>query len=157
IEEKLPTARKKRATVNITLAAAVLLDPQGRTLLVRQADSDGDLFSHMWQFPALEISGTGGGRALAAFLHKKFQLDLPATPKPLAAARHTVTFRNIRLETYLIRIPRLPRKKGFRIDMLAHVPDVSISNATRKIARVAIEEVQPAAAKGSQSRRDARS
>src|SRR5579863_8679046 len=45
IAEKLPTARKKRATVEITLAAAVLHDPRGRTLLVRQLDGDGALVS----------------------------------------------------------------------------------------------------------------
>src|SRR6266850_4724238 len=36
IEETLPAARKKRATVKVTMTAAVLLDPRGRTLLLRQ-------------------------------------------------------------------------------------------------------------------------
>src|SRR3977135_3034003 len=54
IEEQLPDARKKRAAVKVTLAAAVLVDPRGRTLLVRQTSNDGALFSRMWQFPALQ-------------------------------------------------------------------------------------------------------
>ena len=70
IQETLPAARKKRATVKVTIAAAVLLDPQGRTLLVRQTAGDGDLFSHMWQFPALETTGKAGNRLLAAYLRK---------------------------------------------------------------------------------------
>src|ERR1700730_6175523 len=40
IAEKLPAARTKRATVEVTLAAAVLLDPRGRTMLVRQRNGD---------------------------------------------------------------------------------------------------------------------
>src|ERR1700674_2938211 len=56
IAEQLPDARKKRAQVRVTLAAAVLLDPRGRTLLVRRAGGDGALFSRMWQFPAVETS-----------------------------------------------------------------------------------------------------
>jgi A/G-specific adenine glycosylase len=36
IAGQLPGARKKRASVQVTLAAAVLIDPRGRTLLVRR-------------------------------------------------------------------------------------------------------------------------
>src|SRR6202171_1405948 len=52
IAELLPETKKKRAPVQVTLAAAVLLDPRGRTLLVRRTGKDGALFSRMWQFPA---------------------------------------------------------------------------------------------------------
>ena len=76
IAEKLPSARKKRATVEVTLAAAVLLDPRGRTLLVRQLDGDGALFSRMWQFPALETTGTDARAALAEHLREKFGVAL---------------------------------------------------------------------------------
>ncbi len=56
----LPAARKKPEKVRIVLAAAVLLDPQGRTLLVRPPEGDSldapehsVLFSRLWQFPAI--------------------------------------------------------------------------------------------------------
>jgi A/G-specific adenine glycosylase len=76
----LPTARRKPTPVKITLAAAVLLDPRGRTFLVRPSDSPDDsdasteqnsgennsaLFSRLWQFPAIaaSCSGRAGGNA----------------------------------------------------------------------------------------------
>ena len=138
IAEKLPSARKKRATVEVTIAAAVLLDARGRTLLVRQLDGDGALFSRMWQFPALETAGRDGGAALAAHLHEKFGVTRNGNFVSLASARHTVTYRNIRLEPYLIRVARLPRVTGARIIPLAQIRRLPISNATQKIADAAI-------------------
>ncbi len=143
IEETLPSARKKRATVKITIAAAVLLDPRGRTLLVRQPDGDGDLFSHLWQFPALETTGLDGSAALAKHMREKFGVATKENLTPLATARHAVTFRNIRLEPYLIRVQQLRRAKGGRIVALAQVRRMSISNATRKILDTTIANVRP--------------
>jgi A/G-specific adenine glycosylase len=137
VVEKLPSKRKKRATVEVTLAAAVLLDPQGRTLLVRQQDGDGALFSRLWQFPALEITGPDGRAALAGHLREYFAIAAKENLTPLATARHAVTFRNIRLEPYLVRVARLPRVHGARIVALGAVRRMSISNATRKIADAA--------------------
>jgi A/G-specific adenine glycosylase len=144
IAEELPSARKKPATIDLTLAAAVLLDPRGRTLLVRQVGKDGALFSRMWQFPAIEMTGAETGTALAGYLHEKFGLTVGGHLAPLAAARHTVTFRNIRLEPYLIHVAQLPRVKGARTVMLGQIRRLPISNATRKIAAVA----QDSAAEG---------
>jgi A/G-specific adenine glycosylase len=139
IAEKLPSARKKRAAVDVTLAAAVLLDPRGRTLLVRQLDGDGALFSRMWQFPALETTGTHAGSALAGHLQQKFGVATKGNLTPLATARHAVTFRNIRLEPYLIRVVHLPSVTGARIVALGQIRRQPISNATRKIADAATE------------------
>jgi A/G-specific adenine glycosylase len=138
IAEKLPSARKKRATVEVTLAAAVLLDPRGRTLLVRQLDGDGALFSRMWQFPALETAGADPGAVLAMHLREKFGIARKGRLTPLATARHAVTFRNIRLEPYLLRVPRLPRLTGAQIVPLDQIHRLPISNATKKIAAAAI-------------------
>src|ERR1700682_4070690 len=44
IAEQLPDARKKRASVQMSLAAAVLIDPRGRTFLVRNPGGEGALF-----------------------------------------------------------------------------------------------------------------
>jgi A/G-specific adenine glycosylase len=139
IAEKLPSPRKKRATVQVTLAAAVLLDPRGYTLLVRQLDGDGALFSRMWQFPALETTGADAGAALAAYLREKFGLVRKGRLTSLAPARHAVTFRNIRLEPYLVRVARLPQVTGARIVALGQIRRLPISNATRKIADAAID------------------
>jgi A/G-specific adenine glycosylase len=137
IVEELPSARKKRATVQVTVAAAVLLDPRGNTLLVRQMDGDGALFSRMWQFPALETTEADAGAALAVHLREKFGVPRKETLAPLATARHAVTFRNIRLEPFLVRVARLPRIKGARIVALGQIRRVPISNATQKVADAA--------------------
>jgi A/G-specific adenine glycosylase len=137
IADELPYKRKKRATVDVTLAAAVLLDPLGRTLLVRQLDGDGALFSRMWQFPALEARGTDAGAALAGHLRKRFGVGGKGNLTPLPTARHAVTFRNVRLEPYLLRVVRLPRVAGARIVALGQIRRLPISNATRKIADAA--------------------
>jgi len=72
LQEQIPGKRVKRAPVDVRLAAAVLLDPLRRTLLVLPEDGAGNgLFSRMWQFPAVEITtrhlltGTRKGTALA--------------------------------------------------------------------------------------------
>ena len=56
---------------------------------------------------------------------------------PLASARHTVTFRNICMEPYLIRVARLPRVTGARVVALTQIRRLPISNATQKIADAA--------------------
>jgi A/G-specific adenine glycosylase len=142
IAEDVPAARKKRGTVEITLSAAVLLDAQGRTLLVRQPNGDGALFSRMWQFPALETTGTDAIAKLARHLSEKFGLAVDGHHTPLAPARHTVTFRNIRLQPYLIRTADLPEAAGARIVPLAQIRRLPISNATKKIAAAAITYTQ---------------
>jgi A/G-specific adenine glycosylase len=142
IAETLPSARKKRATVEVTLAAAVLLDTRGRTLLVRQLDCDGALFSRLWQFPALETTGTDAAAALAGHLREKFGVKTNGNLSALAIARHAVTFRNVRLEPYLVRVARLPRITGGRVVALGTVGRMSISNATRKIADAATDDLK---------------
>lgn len=138
IAEKLPSARRKRETVMVTLAAAVLLDPRGRTLLVRQLDGAGALFSRMWQFPAIESKAGDAGAALAAHLHEQFELALNGNFTRLKTARHAVTFRNIRLEPYLVRVALLPEVTGARIVKLSQIRRLPVSNATQKIADAAM-------------------
>jgi A/G-specific adenine glycosylase len=138
IAEELPPTRKKRPTVELTLAAAVLLDPRGRTLVMRQLDADGALFSRLWQFPALETTGTDAGAALDNHLREKFGVQRKGKLTPLAGARHAVTFRNILLEPYLVRVASLPLVMGSRIVPLGRIRRLPISSATQKIALAAI-------------------
>jgi A/G-specific adenine glycosylase len=139
LTEQLPAKRKKPATVHLTLAAAVLLDPQGRALLVRQPDGDGALFSRMWQFPALEVTGRSPATALAQYLLQKFGIAVKEALMPLARARHSVTYRNVRLQPYLVPIARLPQITGAQFVPLSQIRRLPISNATQKIAQAAMD------------------
>jgi A/G-specific adenine glycosylase len=138
IAEQLPDARKKRAAIQVTLAAAVLVDSGGRTLLVRRTGADGALFSRMWQFPAIETP-TDPSSNLARHVQEDFGLKLAEKQMiPLKTARHSVTFREIRLAPFLIRVEHLPKIAGARTPLLARFGKLPVSNATRKIASAAI-------------------
>ena len=139
IAGELPSPRKKRATVQVIMAAAVLLDPRGRTLLVRQSGSDGALFSRMWQFPAVETAADAVCD-LARYLRKNFKIVVNGNLKPAGTARHTVTFREIRLLPFVIRVRRLPRLEGARTEALGSLGKLPVSNATRKIAQAALAD-----------------
>lgn len=188
----IPERRKKRAPVRIEIAAAIFLDGAGRTLVV---DPDGatprngtadlaSLFSRLWQFPAVVVSGPSDKQRaeLRAYLlkilglpgkhrllgnpqglkplrkdtkHSAYVAAQAATYKaksvlrqtdgsacltlaPLPPARHAVTFRQITLSPYLLRVSRLPRvlrSKRVPLEDLAGLP---VSNATRKLAAVAL-------------------
>jgi A/G-specific adenine glycosylase len=141
LAEELPSSRRKPAAVDVTLSAAVLLDPHGRTLLVRQTNGEGALFSRLWQFPALETTRTNSRKAIARHLCEKFGLNGNLRFVLLSTARHTVTFRNIRLEPYLVRVSRLPRPKGARATSLENIRRLPISNATQKIVNAALASV----------------
>jgi adenine-specific DNA glycosylase len=176
IAEQVPAARKKRAVVRVEIAAAVLVDARGRTLLVKpeQAETNG-LFSGMWQFPAVEVkrvalrfrSGQASGEWPFGFAQdKRVASDEKNVEEwkcgnvevtkakgawvELGAVRHSVTFREITLRPFVVRVDELPRLEGARVVRLdelcakqnagaapgRYIP--AISSATRKIARAAI-------------------
>jgi A/G-specific adenine glycosylase len=135
LTEKIPAPRSKPKTVHVRIAAAILRDPRGRTLLVRDPGAhDGVLFSRMWQFPAVEVS-----RHARAELEKHLRATLSLNGDSLAlealpAARHGVTFRNVTLLPFLVPVPKLPkppRSRALPLDDLHRLP---VSSATRKIA-----------------------
>jgi len=136
LAHKIPAPRKKRRPVSLKIAAAVLCDPLGRTLLVKDPGGhDGVLFSRMWQFPALEVNSDPVSE-LRAYLRVTLGIEIPKL-EPLAPARHGVTFRNIRLLPFRARVPSLPKHERTRILTLAGVSSLPISSATRKIASAA--------------------
>ena len=143
LQESIPAARQKRARIDVTLLAAVLLDSHGRTLLVRQPGSDGALFSRMWQFPAIEANGTKRQAALVKHLCESLGVDVQQCALPLGAARHSVTCRKVRLEPYLVRVATRPTVSAARIVSLDRVRSLPISNATKKIADAAIARYAP--------------
>lgn len=156
IAEKLPAARRKPATANVHVAAAVLVDSRGHTLLTTIPGAhDSALFSRLWQFPAVAIASNGnsgrapgGGSAnhsandtaneLAEHLRASLGiLNQPLTPLPVAG--HSVTFRKITLAPFLARVARLPKRPHCRTLPLAKLARLPISSATQKIASAAID------------------
>jgi A/G-specific adenine glycosylase len=141
LTNEIPEPRRKRAAVNVKIAAAILRDPQGRTLLVKDPGAhDHVLFSRMWQFPAIEVKHHAKSelaKHLSATLGTN-GIELEALPE----ARHGVTFRNVTLLPFLARVDELPaipdqkstRSRILRLDRLSQLP---ISSATRKIAAAA--------------------
>jgi A/G-specific adenine glycosylase len=130
---EIPAPRRKRAAVHMKIAAAILRDPRGRTLLIRDPGAhDTVLFSRMWQFPAVEI--TRHARAeLEAHLRKTLATN-EISLEELPAARHGVTFRNITLLPFLANVLELPKLPRSRILSLKNLSKLPISSATRKIA-----------------------
>jgi len=148
IAECLPEKRKKRATVEVTLAAAVFADGNGQTVLLpppkntrekASADHVPTLVSKMWHFPTLAVTGEPAGN-LIAFLRKmlpgvqsrKWQLV------PAAKVRHAVTYRAITLFPFLINVKKLPRILAAKQVPLGDITNLPVSNLTRKAARAAL-------------------
>jgi A/G-specific adenine glycosylase len=148
ITESLPEKRKKRATVEVALAAAVFTDNKGRTLLLpppkntkekASANHVPTLVSKLWYFPTLSVTAEPGANLLA-FLrkqmpgvqHRRWQLV------PAVKVRHAVTYRAITLLPFLIRVRKLPRFPGARKVALSDVSGLPVSNLTRKVARAAL-------------------
>jgi A/G-specific adenine glycosylase len=139
LADKLPVARRKRETARVRIAAAIFLDPRGRTLLTKTPGAhDSALFSRLWQFPAVAVNSQNGNAAteLSAHLQSSFHL----TPFPLLAlpaASHTVTYRRLALLPFLARVEELPVAPACRAVALENMSSLAVSSATRKIARSA--------------------
>ena len=135
LTREIPAPRVKRAPVKIRIAAAILRDPRGRTILVRDPGAHDDvLFSRMWQFPAVEVARDPEAE-LSAHLHTILKIDRASLVlEPLPAARHGVTFRNITLLPFLARVERLPKRRRTRILLLSRLVQLPVSSATHKIA-----------------------
>jgi A/G-specific adenine glycosylase len=135
LTREIPAPRRKRAPVRIRIAAAILRDPRGRTILVRDPGAHDDvLFSRMWQFPAVEVARHPEAE-LATHLHDILKIDRASLHlEPLPSARHGVTFRNITLLPFLARVPRLPKRPRTRVLLLSRLAQLPASSATHKIA-----------------------
>ena len=148
IAESLPEKRTKRATVEVTLAAAVFADEKGHTLLLPPpkntkekigADHVPTLVSRMWHFPTLSVAAEPGADLLA-FLQKLLAKAQRSKwrPVPTTKVRHAVTYRAITLLPFLIRVKKLPRFSGAKQVPLSDISGLPVSNLTRKVARSAL-------------------
>jgi A/G-specific adenine glycosylase len=135
LTREIPAPRRKRAPVKMRIAAAILRDPRGRTILVRDPGAHDDvLFSRMWQFPAVEVARYAEAE-LAAHLEDVLKIDAASLRlEALPSARHGVTFRNIMLLPFLARVTRLPKRPRTRVLPLSSLARLPVSSATHKIA-----------------------
>ena len=147
LAQSLPARRKKRATLQVTLASVVLLDPRGNTLLVPPPEAAetpsserevSALVSRMWHFPTVTVEMNAGGE-LPGDLKKL--INVPKTPplnsQPVATVRHAVTYRAVTIQVFQVQVAQLPRIPGTRmlsLSALARHSSLAISNLTRKIA-----------------------
>jgi len=154
LTEVIPEKRKKRATEEVELAAAVFIDKEGRTLLLPPPEGDREhvtqdevrpLISKMWHFPLIAVQ-RNASRELVEFL-KSFSALKRNGSKPkleeLRSARHTVTYRAIRLRPFRIAVEKLPRIAGAKTILLGDLVSrskVAVSNLTRKIGQSAMED-----------------
>src|SRR5207248_1178110 len=145
IADLLPEKRKKRATVEIRLAAAVFADERGRTLLLsppekRNVQSPADhvptLASNLWHFPTVSVNGDAVAK-LRGHLRKLQVRDRNSSFRFVAAekVRHTVTYREVTVEPFRISVKKLPRIKGAEQVPLSEITVLPVSNLTRKVAR----------------------
>ena len=157
IAESLPEKRKKRATVEVTLAAAVFTDTNGLTLLLSPSqeknkqdapDHIPTLVSRMWHFPTVSIT-----KNPAAEL-RRFLQDFPSAAKhpklqlePLVKVRHSVTYRAITIAPFVVNVKQLPRVPGAKCIPLREISSLPVSNLTRKVARAALAAAIPVAKK----------
>jgi A/G-specific adenine glycosylase len=151
LTECIPEKRKKRATVDITLAAAVFLDPRGHTLLLpppRASEKHATheevdaLVSKIWHFPTISIERDPEAE-LRRFLVKLCKLPQDAKLQPLSKARHAVTYRAITLLPFRVLAAELPRIAGAKFALLSDLVSPSalaVSNLTRKVARATLAE-----------------
>jgi A/G-specific adenine glycosylase len=157
IAESLPEKRKKRATVQVTLAAAVFADMKGQTLLLPPPNNTEEkasanhvptLVSRMSHFPTVAVAGEPGGD-LAAYLRKMFPGSQRRKWRLVRAGkvRHTVTYRAITLLPFLIEVGDLPRIYGAKQVALNDIFGLPVSNLTRKVVRAALEARASAPAK----------
>ncbi len=157
IAESLPEKRKKRATVEVVLAAAVFADGRGQTLLLpppestkekASADHVPTLVSRMWHFPTVSAAGEPR-KDLIAFLRKELPEERNRSWEllPAGKVRHAVTYRAITLLPFLIEVKNLPRVSGAKHVPLADISSLPVSNLTRKAARAALATAGLARAK----------
>jgi A/G-specific adenine glycosylase len=149
---ELPEKRNKRAVVSVQLAAAVFLDSRGNSLLLppptvsgrRVADDHVPaLVAKLWHFPTVSVRGDAE-TALQEFLSRESRRAKSWKLERLDSVRHTVSYRNITVAPFLIRVKVLPRISGAKQTGLDAVTSQPISNLTRKVARSAVKRLNAA-------------
>lgn len=147
LTEAIPEKRSKRDAVEITLAAAVLVDADGRTLLLPPKSAGNThtnpdvaaLLSGMWHFPTIQVRHDAA-KELGALVSGWDTPKRNLTPKlqPLPRARQAVTYRQITVLPFRVELANLPHIEHAQLLPLDDLSSVPISNLTRKVARAAL-------------------
>ncbi len=150
LADTIPAKRNKRAPVEVRLAALVMVDAEGRTLLLPPPIADAKfagsnanvpvLVSRMWHFPTIEVDKDPAGE-LRAFVESSFPLQgkRAAEFHPLAKVRHAVTYRQITVLPFRLNVTKVPRMAQARAMPLEDLSAVPVSSLTRKVARAALQ------------------
>jgi A/G-specific adenine glycosylase len=153
IAESLPEKRKKRATMEVTLAAAIFADENNQTILLPPPANAGErvsadhvptLVSKMWHFPTVSVNGDPAAKlraCLRELVRGKGNDNLRLAPS--AKVRHAVTYRDITILPFRINVKTLPRIKGARQVPLHDISILPVSNLTRKVAHAALAAAGP--------------
>jgi len=150
--EEIPAKRRKRDAVEITLAALVVLDEKGKTLLLPPpktlrspgaADDVPALVSRMWHFPTISARRETAAMELQKFARKWVFSGRKTGAEfvMLQAVRHAVTYRAVTVLPFLARVERLPKVAGAKMLTLEDLSEVAISNLTRKVGRAAEKRI----------------
>jgi A/G-specific adenine glycosylase len=132
IVEQLPEGRARRATVDVTVAAA-LVQQGDRILLARR--SEGRLLGKMWEIPQTPLEPREE-LDLSRELEERYGLRIEAGPL-VVRARHAITHRRIRLEGYRARLKARPPSdpERFRWATPDEIASLPVSSMTRKLLR----------------------
>ncbi len=144
LTDVIPERQNKRATMEITLAALVLVDPQERTLLLPPPKSGtkpepsndvAALLSQMWHFPTMRVQQDAAGE-LREFARSAIfpGLRFAWKPRMMPKVRHAVTYRQITLHPFRLDVPKLPPLPHAKSLPLSDLSAVPVSNLTRKVA-----------------------
>jgi A/G-specific adenine glycosylase len=144
LADMIPEKRKLRDVVEVTLAALVFVDPEGRTLLLPHGASQtktqhdvSALLSRMWHFPTIPVK-KDAEEELRDFVRSSIGKKFAAKFHPLPKVRHAVTYRQIKVLPFRAEVEKLPviaHAKTLRLGDLSSVP---VSNLTRKVAGAAL-------------------
>ena len=132
IVDRLPEGRARRATVDVTVAAA-LVQRDDRILLVKRPE--GRLLGKMWEVPQTPLEPQEN-LDLPRELEERYGLRIE--PGPLVVrARHAITHRRIRLEGYRARLKVSPPSdpERFRWATPEEISSLPVSSMTRKLLR----------------------
>jgi A/G-specific adenine glycosylase len=148
LADVIPEKRNNRAPVEIILAALVLIDNRGRTLLLSPTGAAGKstatqdvgvLLSRMWHFPTIAVQ-KNPEQELRSFANRSFSIGKkwPVSFQALAKVRHTVTYRRITLLPFRAQVTNLPPIADGKVLGLDELSAVPVSNLTRKVALAAL-------------------
>jgi A/G-specific adenine glycosylase len=147
LTDVIPAKEMKRANEKITLAALVLTDAQGQTLLLPPPGTNGDsegtadvrvLLSRLWHFPTIQVRRTPEAE-LKKFAAKEIfgGRRISGKLEALRRVRHTVTYRQITMCPFRLVLAELPDVAGAKLLGLGELSTLPISNLTRKVSLAA--------------------